>query len=151
MGYTTEFDGDFTIAPALTEAHAREFEEAYADGVDEDGAPGDYCQWQIREGNAAIGWDYEEKFYSYVEWLKYLIEKFFAPRGYVLSGSVKWQGEEVSDSGAIIIKNNKVTTTADHGETIKVMIPQKWIDKVAKDRDLEAFAKRVIKLAKDCK
>lgn len=50
-----------------------------------------------------------EKFYKYVEWIKYLIDKILKPRGYIVDGEVHWRGEEFRDIGNIVVKNNKVT------------------------------------------
>ncbi len=38
-------------------------------------------------------WNGAEKFYNYVEWLQYLIDKILAPRGYTLNGECQWFGE----------------------------------------------------------
>ena len=71
--------------------------------------PGLWCQWNI-ENNKFIVWDGGEKFYNYVEWLEYYIEKFFKPWGVVVNGEVEWQGEDREDIGKIIVTNNVVTT-----------------------------------------
>lgn len=73
------------------------------------GQPGLWCQWVPTDGGRTIEWDGGEKFYDYVEWLEYLIKNFLKPWGYKLSGEVTWQGEEPSDIGKIVVKNNKVT------------------------------------------
>ena len=72
--------------------------------------PGLWCQWTPNEDGTAIEWDGGEKFYSYVEWIKYLIEKILSPRGYVLNGEVNWYGEDRNDEGIICITDNVVTT-----------------------------------------
>lgn len=72
--------------------------------------PGLWCQWKPTEDGDGIEWDGGEKFYNYTEWLIYLIHKVLAPNGYVLNGTVKWQGEDVGDVGKIIVENNKVFT-----------------------------------------
>ena len=73
--------------------------------------PGDcpslWCQWIIENGE--LCWDGGEKFYEYVDWLKYLIKNFFEPSGYTLNGVVDFQGEEDDDCGKITVVNNKVT------------------------------------------
>jgi hypothetical protein len=74
--------------------------------------PGLWCQWVPTEDSKAIKWDGSEKFYNYVEWIIYLIDKILAPRGYILNGEVIWQGEEDSDRGKIVVKNNMVSTKA---------------------------------------
>jgi len=72
--------------------------------------PGLWCQWVPNEEGTAIEWDGAEKFYDYVEWLRYLVTKFLAPWGYVLNGEVRWRGEDFNDVGTIIVKNNDVTS-----------------------------------------
>lgn len=73
------------------------------------GQPGLWCQWIIGPDRKSLVWDNGEKFYNYTEWLEYLIQHFFAPCGYVLNGRVKWQGEDINDSGIIVVTNNNVT------------------------------------------
>ena len=72
--------------------------------------PGLWCQWVPTEDGEAIEWDGGEKFYNYVEWIKYLIDKILKPRGYVLNGSVRWRGEDFDDDGTIIVEDNEVRT-----------------------------------------
>ena len=72
--------------------------------------PGLWCQWIPTDDGCELIWDGGEKFYNYVEWLDYLIDKILAPRGYTLNGECQWFGEERDDVGVIIVKNNKVTT-----------------------------------------
>lgn len=71
--------------------------------------PSLWCQWRPTEDRKFIEWDGGEKFYYYIEWIEYLIDKILAPKGYVLNGKVKWCGEDLNDRGLISIKNNKVT------------------------------------------
>lgn len=70
--------------------------------------PSLWLQWIPTDDGTAIVWDENEKFYCYVEWIEYLIEKILAPKGYVLNGAVDWQGEEFDDMGSIIIEDNQV-------------------------------------------
>ena len=70
--------------------------------------PSLWCQWKPNEAGTAIEWDGGEKFYNYVEWLKYIISKVLAPKGYILNGLVEYQGEDSSDFGVIAVKENKV-------------------------------------------
>ena len=72
--------------------------------------PGLWCQWVPTDDGSELVWDGGEKFYNYVEWLDYLIDKILAPRGYVINGECQWFGEERDDVGVIIVENNKVTT-----------------------------------------
>jgi len=75
------------------------------------GQPGLWCQWVPTDDLKGIEWDGGEKFYEYVAWLKYIIEHFLKPWGYVLSGSVEFQGEQFDDRGLIVVQDNDVGTT----------------------------------------
>lgn len=70
--------------------------------------PGLWCQWAPTEDGKYLAWDGSEKFYNYVEWLRYICDNFLAPAGYLLNGVVKYQGEEIGDVGQIDVFNNKV-------------------------------------------
>jgi hypothetical protein len=70
--------------------------------------PSLWCQWTPTEDAKHIEWDEGEKFYSYIEWLEYIIEKVLKPKGYKLNGEVEYQGEDGSDFGMIVVKNNVV-------------------------------------------
>lgn len=70
--------------------------------------PSLWCQWTPTEDGMGIEWDGGEKFYSYTEWLVYLIHKILAPNGYVLNGVVEYSGEETSDVGEIVVVDNRV-------------------------------------------
>src|SRR5262245_45524459 len=43
------------------------------------GQPGLWCQWVPTPDRQGIVWDRLEKFYNYVDWLRYLIEHFLKP------------------------------------------------------------------------
>jgi len=72
--------------------------------------PGLWLQWIPTEDRKGIEWDQGEKFYDYVDWIKYLIDAVLAPKGYILNGTVRWRGEEFSDLGSIVINDNLVAT-----------------------------------------
>lgn len=71
--------------------------------------PSLWCQWIPTEDRLHLEWDGGEKFSEYVEWLEYLLQKIIIPAGYVLNGTIKWDGEEQGDTGKIIVTNNLVT------------------------------------------
>lgn len=75
------------------------------------GQPGLWCQWVPNEDGSALVWDEGEKFYSYEDWLRYYIEHFLGPWGYLLHGEMTWQGEEDEDCGRLIVTENEVRTT----------------------------------------
>lgn len=70
--------------------------------------PGPWCQWRPNDDGTAFLWDDGEKFYNYVEWIVYLVDNFFKPKGYTLNGTVSWIGEEPHDLGRIRILGNVV-------------------------------------------
>lgn len=104
--------------------------------------PGLWCQWRPNEDGTEIEWDGGEKFYEYVAWIEYLIDKILKPRGYVLNGEVRWQGEDDNDRGTIVITDNVVETDedGDHEAALQLILEQKkvlpaligltpWLDK----------------------
>jgi hypothetical protein len=72
------------------------------------GQPDLYNQWIMDSSGWYLGWDGQEKFNYYVEWLKYLIENFFKPWDVLLRGVVRFQGEEESDCGVIVAGDHLV-------------------------------------------
>lgn len=76
--------------------------------------PSLWLQWIPNHDGTEIEWDGNEKFYGYIEWIQYLIDKILKPRGYKLNGTVEWEGENSNDFGRIVIKNNKVTIKKGH-------------------------------------
>ncbi len=70
--------------------------------------PSLWLQWEPTQDGKYLEWNGAEKFYSYVEWLEYLIEKVLAPKGYSISGRVMYQGEDDTDAGMIEVRQNRV-------------------------------------------
>jgi hypothetical protein len=88
MGYTTKFKGRFALSSPLSEEQEQKL-RAFADECHATSeGPGGYCQWVPSPDRAGIEWDGNETFYDYSAWLSYLIERFFAPWGLVLTGEV---------------------------------------------------------------
>lgn len=111
MGYTTQFEGRFEISDLPTAeviVKLRELEGADGDVVDCPGAPSSYCQWVLTKDCRGIEWDHEEKFYDYVEWLQYIIDNVLEPAGLSLNGSVRYQGERMTDYGLLTVEDGKV-------------------------------------------
>lgn len=76
----------------------------------DDRQPGLWAEWMVGE-DADTLWmgDEPQKAYDFEVWLKYLIERFFTPWGYMLNGTVEWSGEEDDDLGKIEVVNNIIT------------------------------------------
>ena len=68
--------------------------------------PGMWCEWKIGSSRRTVVWNGEEYFYDYVDWLGFLIQRFFKRWGYTLSGFVEWEGEDMSDKGWIEVQDN---------------------------------------------
>ena len=72
--------------------------------------PALWCQWTPSKDGKYLQWDGGEKFYSYVEWLEYILKNFLTPKGYSLEGVVHWVGEDDEDIGTIHATDGKVLT-----------------------------------------
>lgn len=70
--------------------------------------PGLWCQWTPNEDGTEIEWDGGEKFYSYIDWIKYINDNFLKKWGIVLNGKVEWEGEDSDDIGAIIAHEGEI-------------------------------------------
>lgn len=148
MGYTTDFEGEFTFNKPLDDktfgmlhglANTRRMKRqgldpkygvdgefyfdlsenaGYAGQDDKLGVvdynkppstqPGLWLQWEVTKNRKHLKWNGAEKFYNYVEWLVYLIEKVIDPNGFTLEGMVTWQGEDEADTGTILVRENVV-------------------------------------------
>lgn len=107
MGYTTEFWGQVSVEPALSEKERlylfkfsgtrrmlREKGEYYCgtgyagqdkspDIIDYNSPPPEqpslWCQWVPTENGSAIEWNEHEKFHDSADWMWYLIQNFIKP------------------------------------------------------------------------
>lgn len=68
-----------------------------------------WLQWVYNEEKQCIEWDGREKFYGYIEWLEYIIDRILKPKKYSLTGVVQWNGEDAKDIGSIVITDNVMT------------------------------------------
>ena len=75
--------------------------------------PGLWCDWKPTVDHRGIEWDGMEKFYYYTEWLEYYLKNFIIPWGYTLNGTISWQGEDETDQGEIMVKDNVMEVVAD--------------------------------------
>lgn len=60
------------------------------------GVPGLRCDWMTTIDGQGLVWNGVRRFYTYTQWLEYLIEHFLDPWGYKLNGTVERVEEEVS-------------------------------------------------------
>ncbi|KAG0616742.1 hypothetical protein M758_5G139000 [Ceratodon purpureus] len=147
MGYTTDFEGFFTITPPLqgapkallegicsTRRMARETDPIY--GVEGEFCvneaqtrildnnrpprtqPSLNCDWELSEDGAKLEWSGMEKFYGYTEWLRYIITRVI-PEGTLLNGEVKFAGERADDKGVIQIVDNRICVIPHGGEQLQ--------------------------------
>jgi len=72
--------------------------------------PSLWCQWKPTDDLTGIEWDGGEKFYNPKEWMKYIIDKILAPKGYIANGTIEAQGEETMDHWWLVVKDNVVST-----------------------------------------
>jgi len=113
MGYTTEFSGALESNKPFTPEILALCQSIWDDSDNAPGRnPGGYCQWVLRNysDKSCLQWDGGEKFYDYIEWLQYLISKILSPEGYVFNGEIHWKGEDWSDLGKIVVKDNQIQT-----------------------------------------
>lgn len=74
--------------------------------------PSLWCSWTVGDDNRSLVWNRSEKFYEYIDWMKYIVKELDS-RGYNLNGEINWVGEESDDRGSIIVNNNRVESYFD--------------------------------------
>lgn len=115
MVYNTYFTGKFTLDRPLSTKEFKEIVEFIAD-CSGDKSKDDFlrytCHWKIKSDRQTIVCDKNGDFSCSIKWIKFLISKFFEPWSYKVNGEVSWKGNHyVSDTGIILIQNNRVTVT----------------------------------------
>ena len=70
--------------------------------------------------------------------IDYLIVEFFHPLGYVLNGSVEYQGEDYDDFGTIIVTNNVIS--------VEEGVRESAVSCISDDRLIEELKKRGYKV-----
>ena len=110
MGYNTEFVGSFKLNDTIDEETKRELKnlELKHDDYIETKKPGVWCQWKYNETENLIEFDGGEKFYDYIEWLLYIINKIITPSHCMLNGKMVFSGDDYDDLGIIWVKSNIV-------------------------------------------
>ena len=112
MGYTTKFTGSFKLNTQMNNFGFFDILTTWQDRhkistPNNIKIPDGYCQWVLNKDRTAIEWDGNEKFYEYSEWLQCVID-LLKPAGFILTGKVEYQGEDISDHGWIEVKENMI-------------------------------------------
>jgi hypothetical protein len=127
MGYDVYYNGEVEVAPPLSEDDAvimrafvnreqtdetRAIFAAIAAGAEPD-LPGHEGLLEVSEERSCILPEEGESRHGVRMWLRLLLEHFLVPRGYVLNGEVRWEGQDPDDRGCIVIKDNQLETVDD--------------------------------------
>lgn len=127
MGYDVYYNGEVDVAPPLTENDAvimrafvnREQTEetraifaAIAVSAEPD-LPGHEGLLEVSEDRSCILPEEGESRHGVRMWLRLLLAHFLVPRGYVLNGEVRWEGQDPDDRGCIFIKDNQIEAVDD--------------------------------------
>ena len=108
MGYNTNFSGAVKLSRALTIAEALVILEANNDPDSIQGEhPRSYMQWVPAQSLDHIVYDGNEKFYEYVDWMKWLVN-YLKGIGITADGEIDWSGEQAGDTGTIVVANSEV-------------------------------------------
>tara|TARA_R100001463_G_scaffold15141_7_gene39623 strand:- start:12571 stop:13122 length:552 start_codon:yes stop_codon:yes gene_type:complete len=121
MGYTTNFTGLMALSRRLTQDELDEYNQVwlndrhdttgeysgdYRGGLEK--APSIYNKWEIIDDVEhgitdihCLAWNGGQKFYQYVNWLKFIVSDFLQPKGIYLKGKIRFSGEDVEDAGVI--------------------------------------------------
>jgi hypothetical protein len=111
MGYDTKFSGALKLSRALTLPEAAFILEANKnpDTIPTGDRPArSYMQWVPSETLDHIVYDGNEKFYDYVDWMKWLVN-YLKGIGITADGEIDWSGDQAGDTGTIVVANSEVT------------------------------------------
>jgi hypothetical protein len=113
MGYQTDFKGEFKLSRNLTQDEFNTINSIQDQRHEYSTHPSIWCNWEVLDYGTeqCLQWNEAEKFYNYIEWLKYLIDNYFNPWGVTLEGKILWRGEDFSDVGVITIDGNNIVKT----------------------------------------
>jgi len=114
MGYTTEFKGKFRLSRKLNDEEYAVLialnDERHGGNINVySGFPGYWCGWLPTADRSYIVWDGQEKFYHYIEWLNFIVDRHLEPWGVTVTGTVRWTGETKEDKGRIRFDQSVMT------------------------------------------
>ena len=105
MGYEYDCSGSLEVIPPLSTDEVTEF-MSYHDTVDDPDAPASrYCPFAPLQNYIFCGGMFDE---SPREWITYLVDKFFAPRGHVLNGRILVEGEDNPEGTLLLVRQSQV-------------------------------------------
>lgn len=78
--------------------------------IDDNKPPYHLHEWIYDKKSSVFRWSNSEKVHTYVECLKYLIEKILKPNGYTLNGTIAWNWDYTDHTGNIVVDNNNVSS-----------------------------------------
>lgn len=127
MSYPVYYDGEFFIAPALTEPDTALLLAVTSLEQNEDtrsifdaikASPEPDLPWHgdlitVAEGGVSLSPEEGESRPGFGMWLELLIKYFFSPKGYILNGDATWTADDDYDRGSIFIKDNQIEIVED--------------------------------------
>jgi len=111
MGYDTSFLGFLKTDKPLSDKTYKKIIKLQDKDYyyfEKQAMPDTRLSWEIQADRQTFEWDGSEKFYSYIEWIEYIIKEVLSPAGYFLSGNIIWQGANMLDIGQIKVVRNKI-------------------------------------------
>ncbi len=141
MGYTIYYDGELTVTPALSKSDKAIFTTIVNLQTSKSAKPilnaikrqkgADLPYYggllDVSEDGTTLFPEEGESSVGVADWLDLLVAHFFVPRGYALSGEIKWAARDDSeDRGVIYLEGDKIEAVEDviqnHGPAWKPQI-----------------------------
>lgn len=101
MSYNIEYTGKFLINKEVTRKHEREYNDCENENV-----------WDIKFSSKDEQCHLEHSGFPSPEDISQLVRacEWLGDRGYDINGTMNWVGDEMGDTGVIIVKHNEVST-----------------------------------------
>lgn len=127
MGYDVYYTGEICVSPPLTEADAaivtavlngRELDAAAVFQSIELACPKPDLPWctgllTVSEDRSKLLPEEDDSRHGLVVWLRVVRDHFLDPSGYVLDGSIDFEGEDTEDHGTIFVKDSVIEVVDD--------------------------------------
>jgi hypothetical protein len=109
MWYTTEFIGKLKLNKELDTHTINKINNLNSYNSKDNNMPKSVCKWIVHDDKKHIIWNWEEKFYYYIEWLDYIIQNILKNNNYVLSGELIAEWEDIeNDISKINVNDNQI-------------------------------------------